>query len=432
MFEDKTATALLEQCLAQIPDTIDKRKGSIIYDALMPACTRLSEEYSELENIYEETNPETTSGEYLDGYAKYEGVVRYPGSPSVRVGLFRDDSDNLVEDINDIAGTTWAQIDNDEVEFEIPEEATQEEFYLGEGKWKLICTEIGFIGSSVPEGELSETMGNSDLEGYLLDTILNMGSEEEDDESLRDRYLIAMQKQSFGGNIPDYKEKCKAIEDLDGQQFVQGVQVYPTPNGVGGEVGLAFIGIFNDIPYSVPTDTASWLAYLHWKIDPVNISSDEEALLMSTFNLSQKDIKREIGFAPISHKIYVKMPTTKNVVVRINVDNIIFADGETLSDTKREQIKLAVGNYLDTINADWDKGGVFNDEQFKYELIIYYAQIVTAIVNTGEIELAEEENNLKIAFEGDTPLEQDLVLPQKWVNDDVELTIVGGYDIIVS
>ena len=44
---------LLNQALSRVPDTIDKREGSIIYDALAPACYELAGFYLELDAAYE-------------------------------------------------------------------------------------------------------------------------------------------------------------------------------------------------------------------------------------------------------------------------------------------------------------------------------------------------------------------------------------------
>ena len=57
---------LMESALDNIPDDLDKREGSIIYDALAPACYELAEYYMELKKILENTFASTASNEYLD------------------------------------------------------------------------------------------------------------------------------------------------------------------------------------------------------------------------------------------------------------------------------------------------------------------------------------------------------------------------------
>ena len=57
---------LMELALDNVPDSLDKREGSIIYDALAPACYELAEYYMELKKTLENTFAETASNEYLD------------------------------------------------------------------------------------------------------------------------------------------------------------------------------------------------------------------------------------------------------------------------------------------------------------------------------------------------------------------------------
>ena len=46
--DDMSEEAILQRMLSKIPDTIDKREGSIIYDALAPASKELAIIYLEL------------------------------------------------------------------------------------------------------------------------------------------------------------------------------------------------------------------------------------------------------------------------------------------------------------------------------------------------------------------------------------------------
>ena len=49
--ESKTYDYYLEQALSQVSDDIDKREGSIIYDALAPACYQLALFTFDLKNV---------------------------------------------------------------------------------------------------------------------------------------------------------------------------------------------------------------------------------------------------------------------------------------------------------------------------------------------------------------------------------------------
>lgn len=53
MNEIPTYEEILQRCLDRISNTIDKRQGSIIYDALAPCCVELAQMYIELSGIYD-------------------------------------------------------------------------------------------------------------------------------------------------------------------------------------------------------------------------------------------------------------------------------------------------------------------------------------------------------------------------------------------
>ena len=50
MQEEYTDEAILNRTLSEIPNSIDKREGSIIYDALAPFANELAKFYFELVN----------------------------------------------------------------------------------------------------------------------------------------------------------------------------------------------------------------------------------------------------------------------------------------------------------------------------------------------------------------------------------------------
>ena len=48
MFEEKTYDNILDSLLSKVPADIDKREGSIIYDALAPVAAELTQAYINL------------------------------------------------------------------------------------------------------------------------------------------------------------------------------------------------------------------------------------------------------------------------------------------------------------------------------------------------------------------------------------------------
>lgn len=51
MYETQTFETIMDRCLSRVSSSVDKREGSVIYDALAPACAELATLYTELSNI---------------------------------------------------------------------------------------------------------------------------------------------------------------------------------------------------------------------------------------------------------------------------------------------------------------------------------------------------------------------------------------------
>ena len=64
-YEDITYDVILQRMLDRVPDNMDKREGSIIYDALAPAAVELQLMYIELDTILTETFADTAQRDYL-------------------------------------------------------------------------------------------------------------------------------------------------------------------------------------------------------------------------------------------------------------------------------------------------------------------------------------------------------------------------------
>ena len=65
MYEEKTYEALLQEKLARVASSLDKREGSIIFDAMAPNSLESAMIYVALDSILNETFADTASREYL-------------------------------------------------------------------------------------------------------------------------------------------------------------------------------------------------------------------------------------------------------------------------------------------------------------------------------------------------------------------------------
>ena len=241
MYEDVTYEIILQRMLDSVPDTVDKREGSIIYDALAPAAVELQNMYIELDVILNESFADTQSIDYLVKRAAERGITRKAATYAILKGEFNIDVD------------IGARFSLDELNYVVIEQ-------ISTGVFKLQCETAGIVGNT-QLGALLPIDYISGLETAQLIELLIPGEDAEDVEALRARYFGSLDSQAFGGNIADYKEK---VNDLDG---VGGVKVYPAWNG-GGTVKLVIINSSYGVPSSTLIDT------VQTAIDPTTNSGE--------------------------------------------------------------------------------------------------------------------------------------------------------------
>lgn len=206
MFENETYEAILQRMLDRVPNDIDKREGSIIYDALAPAAAELAQMYAGLDIILRLGFGETSSGEYLDLRANDRGITRKPSTPAIRKGLFYDSNNKPV---NVPIGSKFLCED---IIFIVRSK-------LEDGVFELECETKGKIGNTV-FGQLSPVEHIDGLETAELTDILIPGEDEESDESLRNRYLQAVREPGTSGNVADYKRWAAEVAGVGAAKVI--------------------------------------------------------------------------------------------------------------------------------------------------------------------------------------------------------------------
>ncbi|MGI5891999.1 MAG: baseplate J/gp47 family protein [Bacillota bacterium] len=187
---------ILQRMLSRIPDSIDKREGSIIYDALAPAAYELDAYYALLKAAYENTFVDTASGEALDLRADELGVQRNTAVKAVRKGIFKDSND-LPMDVP--LGSRFSTMDGDEsLNFVVREK-------LSVGIFRLECEQTGASGNNYI-GELMAITPIAGLGSAELTDIIIPGQEIESDDQLRARVKQYVRSAAQDGNISQYYE----------------------------------------------------------------------------------------------------------------------------------------------------------------------------------------------------------------------------------
>lgn len=88
MFETITFDVILKRMLDRVSNEMDKREGSVIYDALAPAAVEFQNMLLYLDMILTETFADTASLPYLKRRAAERGIYQYPATNAIRKGVF--------------------------------------------------------------------------------------------------------------------------------------------------------------------------------------------------------------------------------------------------------------------------------------------------------------------------------------------------------
>ncbi|CAM4317099.1 baseplate J/gp47 family protein [Paenibacillus typhae] len=211
MYEDQTYEVLLERMLDRVPEGLDKREGSIIYDALAPAAAEMAQMYIELDVNINLHFADTAAGEYLERSISWTGIKREPATKAQLRGLFYNSDDELM----DIPlGTRFS--------LGLYNYTAAER--LSPGAFRLESETAGaagnqYSGSLLPVGFIPE------LARGMIDSLLIPGEDAEADETLRRRYFESARRPSTSGNKYHYMEWASQIEG------VGGARVFPLWNG---------------------------------------------------------------------------------------------------------------------------------------------------------------------------------------------------------
>lgn len=325
-----TYEEILRRMLDRVPNNIDKREGSIIYNALAPAAVELAQMYIEVERILNEGFADTASREYLIKRAAERGITPYPATAAVVKGEFNIDV------------PIGSRFSLDDLNYVVIEK-------IEPGIFKLQCETVGskangYLGTLIPI-EYIEGLTSAEVTEILIP-----GEDEEETEIFRERYFRSFESQAFGGNIADYKEKTKAIPG------VGGVKVYPVWNG-GGTVKLVIL----DSEYKKPSSV--FINQLQTIIDPIQNQGEG------------------LGIAPIGH--FVTVTGVKETVVNIST-TITYQDGYSWNDIK-PYVENVIDEYFLELSKEWEN---------EKNLIVRISQIETRILNiAGVIDIYDTKIN---------------------------------------
>ena len=299
MYEEITYEEILDRMLERVPDSMDKREGSVIYDALAPAAVELMQMYIELDTILQVTFADTSMGEFLDRRCAERGIIRNQATKAILKGEFTPG--NIPIEV----GTRFSCEDLD---YEVVQK-------LEDGAYEMRCETEGAVGNTI-FGQMIPVEYIEGLETAYLTELLIPGEDEESDDSLRDRYLKSFDTKAYGGNVDDYLNKTNGLPGVGSTKV--------TPVWKGGGTVLLTI-----------TDS--------------NFDKASSTLVSTVQNEIDPNSGDGSGIAPIGHKVTVKSASEKSVNV---ATSITFDEGYSFNTLKTE-IENSIKEYLLSLRRQW-------------------------------------------------------------------------------
>lgn len=345
------------KALEKVPDNIDSREGSIIFDALAPSAYSFAEVILYIRQWILDGYTQTATDQYLDYRGQERGLTRIAASKAVVTGRFldRDGKSATVE-----VGDRFASIGSSPYFYGVSK-------VNDDGTGQLICETAG-DGPNHYVGQILPITPNDDVADAQIIEISVPARKVETDDEFRKRILANYSVNAYGGNVADYQDMIAQLHT------VGAVQIYPTWNG-GGTVKLVIL----DNDYSTPSDQL--IHDVQAAIDPQDMPGDG------------------YGLAPIGHTVTVIGPTEHKIDVVVTVQT----DGSVQVAEVKAKIHDAIEAYFDSVRRTW---GNMDIAHRSYTLRILRAQIIAAvlripgIINATDLTIAGGDADITLVSTG--------------------------------
>lgn len=323
---------ILERCLARIDNTLDKRQGSIIYDALAPACAELAQCYIALDVYTDQTYLLTATQENLDNRVVDYGLSRLQATNAEKIINIYSVTNELMDvDIgtrfstpNEYGGYTFELI-----------EKQSDGVYIGR------CETPGTVGNAYI-GTLLPLTSINNLGKAVIVSTYKPGEDTETDEDLRARAIKKINQEAFAGNKASYVDM---VDNIDG---VTKCKIFPIWHG-GGTVKVSIIAANNTIP------STEFVNQVQTIIDPIPNQGEG------------------VGLAPIGHTVTVEAPTRLDINIEAT---LTLHTGYTLEQVT-DAVETAIADYISEVQENWVDTN---------NLIVYQSKLIAAILSVSAIE----------------------------------------------
>ena len=359
-FSGYTKAQIERDMLAQVDPSLDTRQGSMIQTALGPVAWYLEGLYMALSQIQQNSNPSTAVGEALELLTAARNVNRTQARAAVRRGTFN---------VEIPTGSQFRTINGaDSLVFTSGNLISSSD---GSYVYQLTCNTPGSAGNSYT-GALLPVTAIAGLTSATIGAVITAGTDEETDDSLRNRYFLSFDTPAFGGNISSYRQTILA---LDG---VGAVQVYPAWDG-GGTVLCSILG--DDLKPALPATVQEVQNY---------ICPPEDGEASPSPN--------GYGMAPIGAAVTITTGTELTLDITCNIE---FAESvQNGVETYQQEIEQKIQEYIDQVNSDW--GNPLILQAVSYPLTVYVSRIsyailqIPAVINVTNVKINGSSADLRL------------------------------------
>ena len=364
-FQNKDYDYFLRKMLDAVPDNIDKREGSIIYDALAPAALVMGQQSLDMANVIKETYIKTASGEFLDYRAIEHGTSRYPATQTEAKAKVLNDKKEPLDNVQ--IGDKFASIGDSPIFYTVTK--------INDDLTVELTAEVKGSSANSYIGQILPVTPNDLLSWAEITEITAPARDVE-------RLLSSQSWIAYGGNVADYLDMTSKIDE------VGAAQIYPTWNG-GGTVKVVILN--NDL---MPA-SASLVQKVKNALDP----EDKQA--------------EGYGLAPIDHAVTVTAPEK----LIVNVDISVKLDDTKVTRYVKDSINTAVEKYFQSLREDWSD---INQSLGRgYNQTIYRSKILSQVI------LTEGVVNAKLPSLNGKSADIDLIFN----NEKSQLPVVGTVTI---
>ena len=296
--------------LKSLPDDIDKSEGQFAWDYTRPTALEKAQFVEfQMSQVIQLIFPQFAYGEWLDKHAENRGIVRKQAT--------------YAEGIIAVTGTAGTTIPSGSVfstesingepsiDFTTVEDATVSE--AGTVDIKIQCATAGTVGNVAKNTVVLKANNISNITSVTNPNDLTGGTEEEDDENLRERIMEYDRTQgvSFVGSKSDYKRWAMSV------------------NGVGNAIVIP------------ATDDTGLVTIV---ITDAEHNPGSESLCQNVYNYIMRPDNEDERLAPTNAYLSVVAPETLNFTVSAGVE----IDNSTTIDEVKANFYSNVKSYLVT------------------------------------------------------------------------------------